>query len=171
MTTNICLWEIHLWYYRRRKWQPTPVFLPGESQGQRSLVGCRLWGHTVRHNWSNLAAAAVNPKGHQPWIFIGRTHAEAEAPIFWPRDVKSWLIGKDPDADKYWGQEEKRVTEDEMAEWHHDSMDMNLSKLQEIVRDSEAWCAPVHSVAKSQIWTSDWTTTILVLATQNSVWF
>ena len=50
---------------------------------------------------------SVNPKGNQPWIFIGRTDAEAEAPILWPLDAKSWLIGKDPDAGKDWGQEEK----------------------------------------------------------------
>ena len=56
----------------------------------------------------------VNPKGNQPWIFIGRTGAEAEAPILWPPDAKSWLIGKDPDAGKDWGQEEKGTTEDEM---------------------------------------------------------
>ena len=61
----------------------------------------------------------VNPKGNQPWIFIGRTDAEAEAPILWPPDVKSWLIWKDPDARKDWGQEEKGTTEDEMVGWHH----------------------------------------------------
>ena len=57
----------------------------------------------------------VNPKGNQPQIFIGRTDAEAEAPIIWPPDVKSWLIGKDPDAGKNWSQKEKRVAEDEMV--------------------------------------------------------
>ena len=61
----------------------------------------------------------VHPNGNQPWIFIERTDAEAEAPILWPPDVKSWLIGKDPDAGKDWGQEEKGVAEDEMVGWHH----------------------------------------------------
>ena len=61
----------------------------------------------------------VNPKGNQPWKFIGRTDNEAEAPILWPPDVKSWLTGKDPDAGKDWGQEEKGTTEDEIAGWHH----------------------------------------------------
>ena len=61
----------------------------------------------------------VNPKGNQPWIFIGRTDAEAEAPILWPPDVKNWLIGKDPDAGKDWGQEEKGVAEDEIVRQHH----------------------------------------------------
>ena len=60
----------------------------------------------------------VNPKGNQPWIFIGRTDAEAEAPVLWPADVKNWLIWKDPDVGKDWGQEEKGVTEDGMFEWH-----------------------------------------------------
>ena len=55
----------------------------------------------------------------QSWMFIGRTDAEAETPIPWPPDVKSWLTGKDPDAGKDWGQEEKRLTEDEMVEWHN----------------------------------------------------
>ena len=58
----------------------------------------------------------ANSKGNQPWVFIGRTDAVAEAPILWPPDVKSWLIGKDPDAGKDWGQ---KVTEDEMVGWHH----------------------------------------------------
>ena len=61
----------------------------------------------------------VNPKRNKSWIFIGKTDAEAKTPILWPLDVKSWLIGKDPDAGKDWGQEEKGMTEDEMVGWHH----------------------------------------------------
>ena len=61
----------------------------------------------------------VNPKGNQSWIFTGRTDVEAETPILWPPDVKSWLIGKDPDAGKDCGQEEKGTTEDEMVGWYH----------------------------------------------------
>ena len=61
----------------------------------------------------------VHPKGDQSWVFIGRTDAEAETLILWPPDAKSWLIWKDPDAGKDWGQEEKRMTEDEMVVWHH----------------------------------------------------
>ena len=61
----------------------------------------------------------VNPKGNQSWLFIGRTEAEADVPILWPPDVKNWLIGKDPDAGRDWGQEEKGTAEDEMAGWHH----------------------------------------------------
>ena len=61
----------------------------------------------------------VHSEGDQSWVFIGRTDAKAETPILWPPDVKSWLIGKDPDAGRDWGQEEKEMTEDEMAGWHH----------------------------------------------------
>ena len=61
----------------------------------------------------------VHPKGDQSWVFIGRTDAEAETPILWLPDVKSGLIGKDPDAGRNWGQQEKGTTEDEMAGWHH----------------------------------------------------
>ena len=61
----------------------------------------------------------VHPKGNQSWIFIGRTDAEAEAPILWLPDVKSWLIRKDPDAGKDWRQEETGMTEDKMVGWHH----------------------------------------------------
>ena len=61
----------------------------------------------------------VHPKGDQSWVFIERTDAEAETPILWPPHVKSWLTGKDPDAGRDWGQEEKGTTEDEVAGWHH----------------------------------------------------
>ena len=61
----------------------------------------------------------VNPKGNQPCIFTGRTDADGEAPILWPPDAKTRLIGKDPDAGRDWGQEEKGKTEDEVAGWHH----------------------------------------------------
>ena len=61
----------------------------------------------------------VHPKGNQSWVFIRRTDIEAETPILWPPDVKNWLIWKDADARKDWGQEEKGMTEDEMVGWHH----------------------------------------------------
>ena len=61
----------------------------------------------------------VHPKGTQSWVFIGRTDVEAETPILWPPDAKSWLIGEDPDAGKDWGLEEKGTTEDEMVGWHY----------------------------------------------------
>ena len=101
----------------------------------------------------------VNPKGNQPWIFTGRTDAETEAPILWSPDAKNQLTGKDPDAVKDWGWEEKGTTED-------DSMDISLSKLQDIVKDREAWRAAVHAVAKSQTWLSHWTTTTYKAHTQ-----
>ena len=103
----------------------------------------------------------VNPKGNQPLIFIGMSDVAAEAPIFWPPDVKSWLVGKDPDAGKDWGQEDKGVAEDETVGWNHW---LNVHEFEETPRDSEgqgSWHAAVHRVAKSQTWLSKWTTTIL----------
>ena len=82
------------------------------------LLNCGVGGDS----WDPLGCKEiqpVHPKGNQSWIFIGRTDAEAEAPILWPSDVKKRLIGKDPDAEQDWRQEEKWMTEDEMVGWHH----------------------------------------------------
>ena len=77
-------------------------------------------GKTLESPLSCKEIQPVHPKGDQSWVFIGRTDAEAETPILWPPHAKSWLIGKDPDAGRDWGQEEKGPTEDEMTRWHHE---------------------------------------------------
>ena len=110
----------------------------------------------------------VHPKGDQSWIFTGRTDVEAETPILWPPDAKSWLIWKDADGRKDWRWEEKMLGKTEggkrrgwqtirWLDWIIDSVDMSLSKLQDLVMDREAWRVAVHGVAKNRTWLSNWT--------------
>ena len=93
----------------------------------------------------------------QSWVFIGRTDAKAENPVLWPPHVKSWLIGKDSNAGRDWGQEEKGTTEDVMAGWHHCLMHMTLSELWELVMDREAWHAAIHGVRHDWATELNWT--------------
>ena len=108
----------------------------------------------------------VNPKGNQAWIFIGRTDAEVEAPILWPPDVKSWLTGKDPDAGKDWGQEEKGVVEDEIVGRHHR---LNGHEFEQTPGDSEgqgslACCSPWGHKESDM---TDWTMTTVFSDSHN----
>jgi len=152
--------SITLWsrcYYFLIFHPSSPPHPKKKTEGKRTLVDKEGW---ARKNWcfqieelektleSSLDCEeikSVNLKGNQCWIFTGRTLAKAEAPIHWPSDAKSWLIGKDPDAGKNWRQEEMGTAEDSIT----NSMDMNLSKLWEIVEDRGAGHATVHGVTES----------------------
>ena len=144
---------------------PTKVHIVKAMGFPVVMYGCQRWTTDRNHQridafelwcWRRLLKSLldckeikpVNPKGNQPQIFTGRT--DAEAPILLPPVAKNWVTGKDPDAGKDWGQEEKGAEEDEMVGGHHDSMDISLSKLWEIVKGREAWRAAVCSVTKSQ---------------------
>ena len=99
----------------------------------------------------------LNPKGNQSWIIIGRTDAEAEAPILWPPDVKNWLIRKDPDAGKDWRQEEKGMIEDQMIGWHY-QLDGHEFEQAPGVGDEQGGltcCSPQGRKSRTQL--SDWT--------------
>ena len=118
----------------------------------------RCWRRLLRvHPLDSKVIQPVHPKGSQSWIFIGRTDAEAEAPILWPSDAKVWLTGKDPDAGKDWRQKEKEMIKAEILDGISYSMDMSLSEPRELVVDREAWHAAVLGVAMCGTQLSDWT--------------
>ena len=100
-------------------------------------------------------SCSVHSKGGQSWVFFGRTNTNAETPILWPPHAKSWLIGKDSDTGRDWGQEEKGTTEDEMAGWYH-WLDGHQFEWTPGVGDGQGGlvCA-IHGVTKSRTWLSD----------------
>ena len=125
------------------------------------------WEKTLESSLDCKEIQPAHPKGNQSWLFIGRTDAEAEAPILWPSDVKNWLIGKDPDAGKAWRQEEKGTTEDEMVGWHHWLDGHEFEQAPRVVArwGSLAYCRPwghkESDTTERLNWSSSWASLVV----------
>ena len=115
MTISIMLYDYNMYIHHVWMWELDYK----ESWEQNWCFWTVVLEKTLESPLNCKNIQPVHPKGNQSWIFIGRTNVEAEAPILWPPDAKSWFIGKDPDSERDCGQEEKGTTEDEIVGWHH----------------------------------------------------
>ena len=147
-SSHVCMWELH----HKESWVP-----------KNWCFWTVMLEKTLESPLDSKEIQPVHPKGNQSWIFIGRTDAEAEAPILWPPDGKSQLIGRHLDARKDWRQEKKGTTEDEMVGWHHwlDGHEFEQDPGVGEGQGSLVCCSP--RVTESQTWLRDWTTAIYSL--------
>ena len=121
LPTYICLVKAMVFLVVMYGWESWTIKKAEHQRIDAFELWC--WRRLLRVPWTGRRTNLIHPKGNQSWIFIGRTNVEAEGlmlkPVLWPPDVKNWLIWKDSDAGRDWGQKEEGMTEDEMAGWHH----------------------------------------------------
>ena len=141
-SSHVCMWELDC----KESWAPKNwcLWTVVLEKSLESPLDCK-------------EIQPVHPKGDQSWVFIGRTDAEAETPVLWLPDAKSWLIGKDPDAGRDWGQEEKGTTEDEMTGWHHRLNAHEFGWTAGVGDGQGGLACCCYGVTKSQTQLSDWT--------------